>query len=231
MTFLDLVRDLARETGTLAGGVQLLSTTGNAGRAEKMVSWVRKAWINIQNERADWPWMRREFTSALEAGKQRYTPADFGIDRFGLWERDRPGFRTFTIYDPAHGATDEAPLRWAEYETWKVQFARGAHDSNRPTTWAISPQDEFCIGNRPDKPYVITGEYRVSPQMLEASDDVPEMPHQYHGAIVWEAMRLLGMADESQATTASAIGEYVLARQNLNRDYLPEIRLDSRPLA
>lgn len=232
-TFLELVRDLARDSGTLAGGVNIPSVTVfSNSRADKMISWIRKAWINIQNERDDWPWMRREFVAPLTIGKARYNALELGIEsRFGQWIGDRPDFRTFSLYDPTIGKEDEGTLREQTYDMWRTRYGRGAPDPNRPTMWAVSPQQEVVFGAVPDKAYVVTGEYRLAPQVLTANEDVPELPQQYHGAIVWEAMKLLGIADESPQTASSAISEYVLARQNLNRDYLPEITLSSRPWA
>lgn len=236
-TFLELVQDLARDSGTLAGGVNLVTvTTPSSGRADKMIGWIRKAWINIQNERDDWPWMRREFTAPLTIGKARYTAAELGIaSRFGQWVGDRPTgrgvFRTVTVYDPIEGKADEGQIRQVDYDQWRAMYARGAHDANRPTDWAISQLQEMVFGATPDKPYVVSGEYRLSPQVLRENADVPELPEQYHGAIVWEAMKLLGIADESPQTASSAISEYVLARQNLNRDYLPEITINTAPWA
>lgn len=231
-TFLELVQDLARESGTLAGGVNLQTVTGVTGRADKMVSWVRKAWLHIQNERADWPWMRREFDSALVIDQKRYTAAELGIsERFGQWIPDRPDFHTFSLYDAAIGQSDESALRWMPYDIWRTRYDRGSHDANRPSYWTVSPLKEFCVGPKPDQAYVLRGEYRLAPQILTANVDEPEMPEEYHGAIVWEAMKLLGIADESANTASSAISEYVLARQNLNRDYLPEITIGTGPLA
>lgn len=233
-TFLELVRDLARDSGTLAGGVQIPTVAGVTGRSDKMVSWVRKAWLNIQNERSDWPWMQREFEVTLTTGKSRYSAGELAVERFGQWVGDKPGargttFRTVTVYDPAVGRSDEGALRQVEYDWWRSMYDRGSHDANRPSEWAVSPRQELCVGATPDKAFILRGEYRVSPQILTTNDDVPELPEQYHGAIVWEAMKLLGIADEAPQTASSAISEYVLARQNLNRDYLPEITIGADP--
>lgn len=235
-TFLQLVQDLARESGTLAGGVSLPTLTNVTGRADKMAGWVRKAWINIQNERADWPWMKREFTAPLIIGQSRYTAAELGIaSRFGKWIGDSPHGRriwhSFTLFDPATGQEDEGIIREVDYLVWRERYARGTHDADRPQGWAASPQEEFCIGPRPNKAYTLTGEYRVFPQVLTDNTDVPELPEQYHGAIVWEAMKLLGMADEAPQTSGSAVSEYVIARSNLTRDYLPEVTLGASPFA
>lgn len=230
MNFLQLVRDLARDSGTLAGGVSIPTVVGATGRADKMVNWIVKGWRNLQNDRDDWPWMRREFTGSLVIDQTRYTAAELGIaSRFGQWIGDRPHFRTFSLYDPDLGQGDEGPIRQIDYDVWRARYGRGLHDANRPTEWAVSPQGELCVGARPGKAYTISGEYRTSPQILAADTDVPELPEQYHGAIVWEAMKLLGIADESPQTASSAISEYVLAHQNLLRDYLPEVTYDSRP--
>lgn len=231
-TFLQLTQDLARESGTLAGGVSLPTVTGVTGRAEKLAAWIRKAWVNIQNERDDWPWMRQEFSAVLIPGQKRYTAAELGImERFGRWMKDEPGFRLFTLYDPEIGVADEGEIREIDYQVWRVRYDRGAQEANRPTDWAISPRQELCFGAIPDKAYPLNGEFRMSPQILTESADVPELPEEYHGAIVWEALKLLGLSDESPATSSGAISEYVLARQNLNRDYLPEVRFAERPLA
>ena len=233
MNFLELVQDLARDSGTLAGGVniQTVAAAGNQ-RADKLIHWIRKAWVNIQNERSDWPWMRREFSAPLTIGKSRYTAAELGIaSRFSQWVGDRPGFRTFTLYDPLIGQEDEGTMREVSYDTWRARYGRGVHDRNRPTEWAVSNLQEFVCGNTPDKAYVLSGEYRLAPQILQTNLDVPELPEQYHRAILWEAMKLLGIADESPSTSSGAISEYVLARQNLNRDFLPEITIGGGPLA
>ncbi len=230
-TYLELVRDLARESGTLAGGVQIPTLNGVTGRADKLASWVRKAWVNIQNERADWPWMLREFLAPLTPGKARYTGADLQITRFSQFIGDRPRFATFTVWDANEGRSDEGAIREIEYDLWRSRYGRGAHDPNRPTEWARSPMQELCVGATPDKAYVITGEYRVLPQVLTSDNDVPEMPVQYHNAIVLEALKLMGISDESPQTASSAISEYVLARQNLNRDYLPELKITAWPIA
>lgn len=229
-TFLELVRDVARESGTLAGGIALPTVANPTARADKLISWTRKAWVNLQNDRQDWPWMIREFSYAIAISDNRYTPADLGITRFSVWRGDRPRFPTFTLYDPAIGKKDEGAIHQVDYDTWRFQYGRGAPDPNRPIIWAISPMNEIVLGPTPDKAYILSGEYRVAPQVLAIDTDVPELPEQYHNAIVCEALKLLGFGDESP-TSQTAISEYVLAHQNLMRDFLPEIMLGGDPVA
>jgi hypothetical protein len=232
-TFLDLVKDLARQSSTLAGGPASITTLLNAtGRLDKLADWVRKAWIKIQNDRNDWPWMRAEFTSPLIIGQARYMPVDLGIStRFGQWAKDRPGFCVLTLYDPTIGQPDQHEIRQRDYDWWRMHYARGVTDPNRPTDWAVGFDNKLCVGATPDKAYVLAGEYRRSAQILVADADVPECPEEYHLAIIWEAMKLAGIASENQVGAANAVNEFEIARDNLYRDFLPEITIGGGSLA
>lgn len=223
MNFLDLCRDAARESGTLAGGgLAVFSTVASAsGRAEKIVNWVRQAWISIQLEHNDWLFMRREFQAPLQVGKTRYTGAELGIDRLGVWlPRDDEGY-PFTLWDDAVGQQDEADLCPIPYGTWRARYDRGVHDATRPTEMSVSPLNALCVGAKPDKPYVLRGTYVVTPQILTANDDVPEMPAQYHRAIVWEAIKLMAIADEAPTALQTSVGEYARVRDAMSRDMRP----------
>jgi hypothetical protein len=232
-TFLDLVKDLARQSGTLSGGAPSVTTLLNAtGRIDKLADWVRKAWIKIQNDREDWPWMRTEFAAPLIIGQPTYLPVDLGIiTRFGRWAKDRPGFSTFTLYDPTIGRADQHEIRQRDYDWWRMHYGRGVTDANRPTDWAIGNDGKLCLGATPDKAYMLGGEYRRSAQILTLDADVPELPDEFHLAIVWEAMKLAGIAMENQIGASYAVNEFSIARDKLYREFLPEITIGGGPLA
>lgn len=235
-TFLELVQDAARESGSLAGGVNLGSVVGATGRADKVVSWVRKAWRNIQNERVDWLWLQREFIGPLSAGTARYTAASFNITRFREWKQDRvttsnTSYRVFTIYDTAKGPSDEGSLTQIDYETWRVRYDRSTQVQSRPTEWAISPAGELCVGPIPDRTYTIRGEYVASAQNLAADADTPEMPAHFHDLIVWEALRLMSAADEAVTALQTSNNEYNRLRFALTAEQLPKMYLAHRSIA
>jgi hypothetical protein len=148
MTFLELVRDLARETGTLAGGVNLSSVATVSGRADKLVNWINKAWRNIQLEQRDWIWMRTEFEGTLLPGTARYTAASFNITRLGEWRGDGPR-ESLWLHDPLLGFNDANELEQIDYDDWRYRYDRRLVDQSRPVHWAISPQDELVFGPTP----------------------------------------------------------------------------------
>lgn len=225
-TFLELVQDLARDTGTLAGGVSLSSVATVSGRADKLVSWTNKAWRNIQNEERDWLWMRGTFEQPLATGEPRYTPASFSIDdRFGEWIEDLPGFYPMTIYDPDIGVADEGYIRQINYDLWLKRYDRGEQHWDRPTEWAISPAQEICLGPIPKKEYILRGHYQRSPQILVENADIPEMPAKFHDLIVWEAGRLLNLADGAPNEMVADTGEVIRMRTQLKREQLPPVTI------
>src|SRR5687768_4938640 len=99
-TFLELAKDLASESGSMDPAA-LTNVTGLTGRPAKIVNWVRKAYVNIQNSRRDWGWLVTEFNDELIPGTPAYTPASFNLTRFANWATDRDWYMPVSIYDPA----------------------------------------------------------------------------------------------------------------------------------
>lgn len=221
-TFLELVQDLARQSGTLAGGTTIASVAGVTGRADKLVNWIASAWTDIQNQR-DWNWMKAEYTSALAVGTKRYTYSSFSLTRFRKWVTDTPFWLPVTLYDDDIGVSDEAPLTQIPYDLWRTKYDRGTQTNSRPVEYAISPANEMCFGPVPNDDYVVKGEYWKSAQVLSANADTPEMPSDLHKIIVYRAMVLMGESDESASTIQVAQNEYRRMFHNLCAVSLPNI--------
>lgn len=224
-TFLELVQDTARQSGTLAGGVTLSSVSGVTGRADKLVYWVKRAWEDIQNQR-DWDFLKSSFEGSLSAGTECYTPVSFNLTRFKKWATDTAFWQTTTIYDPAIGRTDENTLTFIPYDVWRAKYDRGTHDQSRPIEYTISPSREICFGPTPDKTYTVRGEYWKSPQVLTANGDTPESPEHLHQIIVHRAMVLMGAGDESPLTVTLAQNEYRRLFVTMCEECLPDLGME-----
>ena len=226
-TFLQLCNDVERESGTVSSNARLTDVNAATGYQADIVAWVREAWKLIQVARTDWQWMIGEFEDALDTGKSRYSPADLGLERFSRWGTDIPAddYLPFTVFNPTLGRADENALAQIEYGTWRTLYDRGVQQRNRPVHYAISRTNEFCVGQVPDRAYTLRGEYRMSPQVLVANSDVPEMPKEFHHAIYLRALILLGEQDEAPLTIASAQNKYDNVMQQLVNDQTPRIRM------
>lgn len=223
-TFLELAKDVARESGTLSPST-ITSVTNLQGRPEKVVSWTRKAWTNIQNSREDWRWLEGRFSATLIPGAAQYTPASFNLTRFGSWMEDDPRFPSMAIYGPAgQPAVSPVELRQIDHYEYERRYTRGGVQSGKPTEWADAP-DGILFHPVPDAAYVVRGLYYKSPQILVANDDVPEMPARFHEMIVWEAIRLMMISDGAYAESGWPQVEFARLRSELERDQLPEVTL------
>lgn len=229
-TLLLLVQDLARQSGTLAGGVTITTVSGVTGRADKLVNWINSAWEDIQNQR-QWNWLRDDFSHALTIGTARYGDTSLALTRWASWVEDTPYQRVMTIYDPAIGVSDEGEISQISYAQWKGRYGRGAQETNRPRVWAISPAGELCVGPAPDKAYVLQGEFWKSPQALTVDADEPELPARFHKAIVYRAMMLLAEGDESIPTLQLAEREYQRIFASMCMACLPMLNVSGEALA
>lgn len=231
MNFLALVQELARQSGTLAGGTTLASVSGATGRADKVVNWIVRAWDDIQNQRADWLWMNGTFEKSLIANTLRYTANGWSITRLRKWSIDTPGWQPLTIYDPTIGQSDESPLTFIPWSLWRTKYDRGSHDAGRPVEYSVSPANELCFGPKPDKAYTARGEYWKSAQTLSANGDEPEAPEHLHMVIVWRAMMLMAGGDESTSTYELAKPEYLRLFGILCAEQLPAMSASPGALA
>lgn len=223
-TFLQLVNDVGRESGTM--GQQTLGTvTGASGRWLKVVHWTRQAWEMIQRDRSDWLFLRTTFSAPLTVGQSRYTAAELGITDFGSWPRDIGASRRFTLYDPAIGRGDECRLTHLPYEQWADSFDIGVTDANRPTVYTFDSERSFCVGSPPDKAFVVRGSYRRAIQSLTADTDEPIISPDLHQIIVWRALMLLGDDDEAGFEVASSGLQYRLMRDTLITEYTEQVTL------
>jgi hypothetical protein len=225
-TFLELVKDLARQDGSITPA-SITSVVAQTGRPELMVNLVQKAYGNIERWQQDWGWLVEEFTAPLVPGHPLYTNLSFNLTRWSNWVGDKiEGFQPLSLYDPALGVADEGALDQVSYDWWRQRWGRGDQNSmywDRPIEWAVSPKGELAFGPWPEFAYQIRGQYQKGPQKLVANGDVPEMPERFHDLIVWEASRLLLVHDGAYQESQFPTQEMAALRHELEVDQLPEV--------
>lgn len=224
MNFLQLCRRVAEISGTVAGVPNFTTVAGASGRVAQVVGWTRDAYVDIQNERPDWLWMRRDFEAPLIIGQAVYTPAELGLDDVAYFLPDLPaeGWRNLSLYE-AGNQEQEGEITQISYQHWRERYARGVHDNNQPTEWAITPQGGLAFGNTPDKAYIVAGEYRQTPQELTLDADVPDMPARFHGLIIAEAIRIMARADEAFQVLVVQAQQYERLRNPLVIEQTPQV--------
>lgn len=228
MNFLQLCQRTAAESGVYSGVVPT-TVVGQTGGLLDLVNWVNAAWLDIQNRHAAWRWKRKEFSTEATSGTSRYTAAGWAITDFGEWITED---NTVTIYKTSLGVSDEREMVRLDWVDFRRIYGRGTQTANQPVHYAISPQNEFCLGPEPDASYRVRGEYRRDAQVLAANADTPECPVQHHLTIVWRALEMLNEYDVAEVVEiAAARRKASIAMFNLERDQLPELRIGSGPIA
>lgn len=199
MNYLDLCKSLIIEcgiTGTLG------AVTGQIGEFQRVVTWIRDAWTEIQNNHDDWGFMRSSYlngglgtTFTTTNGRAVYplgnsagTTCMVPVASFGKW--DPYTFRIFTTTNVLK--TDETDLELIGYDDWRDNYMMGAQRqvASRPSVVAVAPDNAVCLGCSSNGLYSVEGDYFVAPQVFAADGDVPTgLLAQYHMLIVYRAMK------------------------------------------
>jgi hypothetical protein len=215
-TFLGLVNDVERESGTVNLHSRTTDvTTPGSGRQEKIIEHVNLAYEEIQLARTDWPWRRLDFQRQLVINQARYSANDLGITSFSRWIPGNEDEDIFTLYDVAIGRADETGIGESDYRGWRQRWDIGVHDAARPIDYAVDNSANLCLGPKPDKQYMLRGSYVRGVHRLINGPDVPILPSDHHGVIVWKALMLLHGHDEGEFALGNAGSHYRTAYRNL----------------
>lgn len=225
MNLLQLVNEVERESGTVSQSQRLTTVVGASGRQEKIVQWVVQAWQDIQGERRDWTFRRKQFSGALTIGQAGYTAAELGITDFGGWDRDLMNETGVSLYDSTIGRSDEVRIALIPWPRWVETYDIGSPENMRPIVCSIGYDNKLYFGNPPDAAYVARGWYHRSLQTLSANTDEPIIEEDYHSAIVWRALMYLAQHDEAEAAYNAALANYRGPLNRLVNAHTPAVEL------
>lgn len=215
MTFLELCQELRRESG--ASGQGPTAVTGQAGENLRIVNWVKEAWRRIQRSRESWRWMRSEASSfPLVVGTASYAQSSIVASRFGRWVKE-----SLFLYNSTTG--EKIFPEYMPYESFRSNFLYGATASNSaPQWWTIGPDEAIIFHPPPDATYAMRVSYYKSVQSLSADGDTPEMPSDFHAAIVYGGLMLYARYEAAQEILGEARMSYASEMQRLERSQLDQ---------
>ena len=223
MTFLELCQRTV-EKCAISGSI--VSVTGQTGEMLRVVHWVDEAWRDIQSSQSNWDWMREEFTFQTIPGQQEYSVAATAVANFGKWHTD-----TFRLYSTAIGVSDEQFLPEWLYLTFRNTYMFGVPKQDRPTVFAVRPRgSSLLFGDTPNDIYTVSGEYQRRPIGLTANTDTPDMPEEYHLAIVHAARMKYAAYESAAEVMAEASRDYERVMSNMSVTQLDDIGT-GQPLA
>lgn len=233
-TFLQLCQDVARESGTFPNVGDPATVASQSGRMLRLISWVKTAYEDIQRHRNDWRWLHADFSGQTISGTRTYDSAAMSIsDRFSRWIfQGEEGENLFSIYKTSEGQDTEQHLNFMNWHEFRRERMVGsaASDTGKPTHVSVNYSDELVFYPTPDAAYTVRGVYFKSPQILSVDADTPEMPSQFHDAIRYKALILMGGFDEAGDQMPFWSAELFKLMEELIKHQTPRIRT-AGPLA
>ena len=228
-TYLELVNQLASESGISGAASSVSAVTSQTGQALRLVNWVRQSYTEIQNRHQNWRWLRSRFTFPTVAGTDTYAYSactdsrlSAAISRFSRWlPFDDAGATNVKRYLTSGGVSGEQWLTFLPWSYFNAIYKIGTQN-NRPIVHVtIDPQNQWVLGPKPDDIYTVTGEYQMSQQILAADGDTPEMPSAYHDLIVWRALEKYGRFSAAGEALARGLSEGGRVMRQLEANQLP----------
>lgn len=221
MNFIQLVQGVNNRIGIQGTGPSSVDITSYEAQ---IVNAVKDAWLDIQDYRDQWKWMRDSKSFIMTTGKTSYTPSEiFGpSNRLRNWHKD-------TFYIQESGGIKQ-PLAFVDYDVYTHRHINDSV-SKKPHEYTIRPWDNTLLFQSPDMAYTILCEYQKTPQELSASADVPEMPSHFHIAIMYKALDDYGAAMSFNEIQQKFNLKYVQALGGILREQLPSVKLKVRGIA
>lgn len=223
MNFLQLAQKLVEKCGM--SGTGPASVVAQSGELRRAINWINEAWVNIQQARNDWDWMRGTVTFSTVPAQPTYTQQQCGVTDLAEWLMNTQ-FCSFRIYNQSQGVGSEIFLSYMPYDIWRDTYQYGSNrlTYSRPMAITVTPDQSIGLGQTPDSAdYVITGSYFKASAEMAANTDIPAMPARFHMAIVYLAMKYYAMYEEDDYLRGMAEREYNLLFSRMESAQLPEV--------
>lgn len=219
MTFLELVQRLYYELRL--PGTPPATVTGLTGLNGDLVRWTAEAYKDIQRDHnGRWRWLRGEArlnTSGVEYYNPRaasgYTEVSLSKSigasfetRFRAWDIANPDDRP-RAYVTADGSSSEYRLIYLPWFDFKELFLLGDMDEGKVSYISADENQWLWLALKPTDSHRVFAHCWLNAQTLEDDDDEPEMPEDFHMAIVYRAMLKYGYSTPAPEVIARVEAE------------------------
>lgn len=172
MNLLQIV-DEVRKEASVSGGT--LGTVNNAtGETARLVTWVKRAYEELQNMYDDWWFLRKQDTFTTQDGVNIIPkPSDLNI-----WDVSR-------LFDNGGAKIDLLEYTGLEHKI-------DASHTGKPYLFYINGDNTLLADRMPDDEYTYTFDYFRVPFEMTQDADEPAFPAQFHRVLVGRALIFYG---------------------------------------
>lgn len=226
MNLLALAQRLHRELGRAGSGPVSVTSANRSDRS--LFDWISDAWTEIQTDGYGWKWMIKSGEGTVTGASQAYSGADLALTSFGRFRSESDDY-TVRAYDPTN-PTSVWRMKFLPYDRFERQLLDIPPEAAAPQYWSITPEGKLAIAPEPNGTYKVKIGYYSAPTSLSADTDEPNMPSEFHMAVVWRAMIDGGMYEASQESLARAAAHWDSMESKLILDQGEQIAITARPL-
>lgn len=221
MNFLELCQR-AKEDAAIQGDT-LASTVNQSGIIPKLVSWVREAYLDIQNMPHRFNWMRQVVILPITSGVY-----DYSLD-LAPWSR--PDIREF---EKGHVRLISASGQFQacavlEFDEFDMRYPL-IQNVGQPSALTVTPDRAVVFNSIPNSALNMRGVVRLKPQILTNDTDIPNMPEEHHLLIVHKAVMRYARHDGDRELLVDAKLDVDTATRALIQRTVPIIRFEAVPL-
>lgn len=192
MTFLDLCQAMRRRAGISGQGP--VTVDGQKGEYERIVDWVRQAWLDLQGYRYDWRPLWASNTIAVAIGQNEISlPTEWS----------QPIVESFSF------AGDS--LRYVD---WR-HFPGNSTKTGTPSAVSRRPDGKLQLWPTPDAAGDLTFEFFKTPQVLTLNADEPWLPDHQQDAIIFQAMAYYAVYEDAPEVYADSMRKVEELRQRM----------------
>jgi len=225
MNFLALAQKLVEKCGI--SGTGPTTVANQTGELKRAVNWINEAWLNIQQSREDWDWMRGSVSFQTVPNQATYTQQQCGITDLAEWLMNS-SICTFRTYDTNVGVGSEIFLSYIDWNTYRDVYLYGNMRQSyaRPLSITIAPDMSIGLGQVPDSSnYTVVGDYFKEPSLMVNDTDIPGLPTRFHMLIVYQAMIYYGEYEQDDYVRTTAQEEFNKMLSRMVVAQLPEVTM------
>lgn len=198
MNFLEICQKVDVTSG-IQGMIQNVQNI--VGAQEVIVHAVRDGFIDLQEERMTWEFMRRTIAFTTQVDKKEYTNFDiFGAppvdpqptdpyDTFGRWQKLKP-LISYRLQDLT--TLRYSKMVFVDFREFRHHLMNQVKTGTPRYVTANEQNNNLLLHPTPDKAYSIEADYFVEPQILNDNANVPILPSRFHQMLVYRGLDRVG---------------------------------------
>lgn len=218
MNYLELVQDLAAETGTERPEEITGLSSPATGHQADLARWIRRACREIELEHTDWYFRRAQMSLSLSAGTNSYDLTSLVPDYDQIWPYVFPYGREWALLDDNR----YQGVRYIRWDEWRGWVESQSEKEGRPRLFSVDPDDTLFVFPKPREAHTFKVDYAREATELSDDGDEPAIPDKFHSAIVFFAIVEYAGYDSATQVYQRASRQLNRVMMRLRNDQLPD---------